>query len=103
MGLCSLATQAANNAVLGNKDGFANTSERNKYEMLGQLTFIVVHIALVLLIGKWLWDNVATKLFTICKPMPNVWYLVGLVVLLDLIYPQRLGGCGCGGKCNCNH
>lgn len=101
MGLCSLAAQAANNAVVGNKDGFANTSEKNKFELLGQLTFIVVHIALVLLVGKWLWDNVATKLFTICKPMPNVWYLVGLVVLLDLIYPYRPQmGC-CNGNCTC--
>ena len=99
MSLCSLATQAANNAFVGNKDGFADTAEKNQYELLGQLTFIVVHVALVLLVGKWLWDNVATKCLTICKPMPNVWYLVGLIVLIDLIYPNRPQ---LGGGCQCN-
>ena len=47
MGLCSLATQAANNAVVGNKDGFANTSEKKKFELLRPFFFTAYKFSLV--------------------------------------------------------
>ena len=48
---------------------------------------LVVYLVLLLLVGKWLWNNVLCKTVTIVKPMPNVLTLLGLVILLELILP----------------
>ena len=54
----------------------------------GQLVALVLYVALVLFAGKYLWDNVLCKVVTICKPMPSVLHLVGLILILDLVLPS---------------
>ena len=51
------------------------------------LVLLVVYLVLLLLVGKWLWNNVLCKTVTIVKPMPNVLTLLGLVILLELVLP----------------
>ena len=52
------------------------------------LVLLVLYLVLILLVGKWLWNNVLCKTVTIVKPMPNVLTLLGLVILLELILPN---------------
>ena len=49
---------------------------------VGQAVALVLYVALVLFAGKYLWDKVLCKVLTVCKPMPSVLHLVGLVLLL---------------------
>lgn len=51
------------------------------------LIMLVVYLVLILMVGKWLWNNVLCKTVNIVKPMPNVLTLLGLVILLELILP----------------
>jgi hypothetical protein len=51
------------------------------------VVLLVVYLVLLLLVGKWLWNNVLCKTVTIVKPMPNVLTLLGLVILLELVLP----------------
>lgn len=51
------------------------------------LVLLVVYLVLLLLVGKWLWNNVLCRTVTIVKPMPNVLTLLGLVILLELVLP----------------
>ncbi len=55
------------------------------------LTVLVI-FAVMLFVGKWLWNNVAVNLFTVVKPVKSVWQLVGLALLVSLFHP---------GSCNC--
>ena len=48
---------------------------------------LVVYLVLLLVVGKWLWNNVLCRTVTIVKPMPNVLTLLGLVILLELVLP----------------
>lgn len=50
------------------------------------LAFIVLSILLVVFVGRILWDEVACRVLTICKPMPSCFYMFGLFVLVDLLY-----------------
>jgi hypothetical protein len=55
---------------------------------LGLAIGMILWIILVLVVGKWLWNNVLCQVTTICKPMPNVLYLLGLILLIDIIRPM---------------
>lgn len=59
----------------------------NYGQMIVLLIIIVIWISLVLIVGKYLWNECLCKVVTICKPMNDVFTLVGLVVLFDILRP----------------
>lgn len=98
--LCQLAANAVDHFASVSsmpKDHFRNTSNNNLSDImggkritLGMVVGMVLWILLVLIVGKWLWNNVLCQLTTICKPMPSVLYLIGLIILLDIIRPNMM-------------
>lgn len=56
-----------------------------KTQVIVDVVVLVIYLALVLLLGKYLWNNVLCKAVTVVKPLPNVWHFLGLVVLLMLL------------------
>lgn len=46
---------------------------------------VVVEL-LVLFFGKWIWNLVVVKLFTIVKPAKSIWQILGISILCKLIY-----------------
>lgn len=50
------------------------------------LTMVVMFL-LILLLGKWLWNNVLVNLVTIVKPAKSVWQILGFAVLMALLCP----------------
>ena len=48
------------------------------------ISIVVIQI-LILIFGKWLWNNVATKLITGLRPASNIWQILGLAILIKLI------------------
>jgi len=64
-----------------------NNGSTNYGQIVVLLIILVIWISLVLLVGKYLWNECLCKVVNICKPMDNVFTLVGLVVLLDIIRP----------------
>ena len=53
---------------------------------------VLIVLALILLLGKFLWNNVLCQLVTVVKPAKSVWQILGLAVLISLMHP---------GSCNC--
>ena len=56
------------------------------------LITVFLMVILLLLVGKYLWNNILTELIPAIKPVKNVWQLLGFAVLLSLIHP---GNCRC--------
>jgi len=54
-------------------------------------TLLVIFL-LLLLVGKYLWNNVLVVLMPFVKPAKSMWQILGLSILLGLIVP----GCNCG-------
>lgn len=54
-------------------------------QVVVDVVILVVYILLILLVGKYLWNNVLCKAVTVVKPLPNVWHFLGLVLLLHLL------------------
>jgi hypothetical protein len=63
-----------------NKAGI-ETFQDSRTQLIVDVVILVVYILLVILLGKYLWNNVLCKAVTVVKPLPNVWHFLGLVVL----------------------
>jgi hypothetical protein len=72
----------------GNQERFANVENKSSGDALVALLIVIVLLALVLIFGKYLWNNVACKYITIIKPVKNVIELLAIIVLLDLVLPS---------------
>ena len=62
-----------------------NTNNINQKSPMVMLIALVIWIILFLLVSKWLWNNVLTKLVTVVKPADSVWQLLGLAILSGLL------------------
>jgi hypothetical protein len=59
-------------------------SNKKDSPFLMLLAFILVEI-LVLIFGKFLWNEIATKLVPQLKPARTIWQILGLSILLKLL------------------
>lgn len=71
----------------GNGESFTDVATRNGVTV-SALVVLVVVITLVLLLGKWLWNNALCKHVTIVKPVATVWDLLLVMFALDLVLPN---------------
>ena len=79
------------NASSSLTEKFGNSSDGHhgsSGKMIVILIIMVIWIALVLCIGKYLWNECMCKVVSICKPIDSVFTIIGLVVLLDILRPQ---------------
>lgn len=75
-----------------NNNNYNSNNNNNELNNFGQimvlLVILVLWITLVLLVGKYLWNECLCKVLTICKPMDNVFLLLGVIILADIIHPN---------------
>ena len=85
MGLSSVC-RAAIEGFTGNKD---SKERRNAYvDFLAYLLAFLLAMIILGFVGKLLWNNVITELFTIAKPARSVWHIIGLMIFLALLSPK---------------
>ena len=50
------------------------------------ITLLII-FGLILLVSKYLWNNVLTALIPGVKPAKSVWQILGLAILISLLHP----------------
>ena len=67
-------------------------SQNEEYQVnpLTAAVLIVAWIILVLWLGKYLWNNVLSRVVTVVKPMDNLWQMFGLMVLTGILFPRKM-------------
>ena len=70
------------------KEGFDDHNKLSTNQIIALVVFLVIWLFLCLLVGTWLWNTVACKMLTICKPVKNIWMILGFAILLDLVVPS---------------
>ena len=72
----------------------------NTLELVVSVVTLLVVLVLVVVVGRWLWNNVLVKVFPGVKPV-SVWQLLGLYVLVRLLLRngnnsvvENFGQCG---------
>ena len=78
-------TENYTNSIGGGKP---NLNDLSTGELLVTLITLVIVYLLVLLLGKYLWNNILVKLVTVAKPANNIWQIFGLVILLSLLFQR---------------
>jgi hypothetical protein len=64
----------------------SDSKRRDVYmELVSSILAFVLAIAIVSLVGKWLWNNVVIELFSVAKPAKSIWQILGLMIFLSLI------------------
>ena len=82
--LVSYAKETFQTVLNGNREGFNNNTDN----ILAMLLVLLLWLALLLLISKYLWNEVLVKLVTVVKPATSVLQLLGLVILLEIMLPK---------------
>ena len=82
------AIQSASRAMV---EAFADTQPNVKREVYADsvavlLSFVIAFV-LVAFLGKLLWNNIVTELFTFAKPARSFWQIIGLMIFINLIRP----------------
>ena len=66
--------------------GFEGDDKSISYTAL--IITIIVWILLVLLVSKYLWNEVLVKLVTVVNPSTSMFQMLGLMFLIQILYPK---------------
>tara|TARA_Y100000389_G_scaffold204357_2_gene256430 strand:+ start:29 stop:244 length:216 start_codon:yes stop_codon:yes gene_type:complete len=58
--------------------------KRPSSEVLGGALMSLITLAILLVLGEYLWNNVLAKVVTVVKPVTSIWQILGLWVLCSL-------------------
>ena len=48
------------------------------------ITYLAIYI-LLLLLGKWIWNNMIVEMFSVVRPVDSILNILGLAILVKLI------------------
>ena len=77
-----------NSNMLNNNNNKNNTRGKNYGQLFILLILVILWLCLTLLVGKYLWNECLCKAVSICKPIDNVFVLLGIIVLVDILRPN---------------
>lgn len=67
---------------------FSNTTKiNNDNEMIALLITFLLWIAIILIVSKWLWNDVLCHIVSFVKPVSSVFQILGLIILLEILAP----------------
>ena len=82
--LFSCAKESFQNVLSGSREGF----NYNNNNFLAMLLALLLWLAILLFVSKFLWNEVLVKLVTVVKPATSVLQILGLVILLEIMIPK---------------
>jgi len=68
------------------KEGFAGGTSGAGAALVAILAVVLV-IVIQLVIVRWLWNTVLVRVLSIARPIPDLWYALGLLVLVAMVHP----------------
>ncbi len=65
-----------------------NFSTSDKLKLAAAIITLILWIIILLLLSKYLWNEVLCKIVSFTKPVSSVFQIIGLVVLLQILMPS---------------
>lgn len=95
MTLQNIIEKFFSNVMTKNKEQFMNAngqidiaalqSTENKAAVMAfVITYLSIYI-LLLLLGKWIWNNMIVEMFSVVRPVDSILNILGLAILVKLI------------------
>lgn len=66
-------------------ESFTNIMEKNELST-SAVVLLLIYLVLLVVFGKYLWNEVACKHVSILNPLTSVWQLLGLSILVQLFF-----------------
>jgi len=73
------------------RETFADGNSTKQYttaQIIALFVVVVLWFMLVLVVGKYLWNECLCKVVTVCKPTNSVFVILGVILLADLSHPN---------------
>ncbi len=83
-----LNSNTVENYVARGGSNLPSMKEYSNTQMVVALITLLIVYSLVLLLGKYLWNNVLVKLIPAVQPAKDIWQILGFVVLMSLIFQR---------------
>uniref|UniRef100_A0A6C0E6X5 Uncharacterized protein n=1 Tax=viral metagenome TaxID=1070528 RepID=A0A6C0E6X5_9ZZZZ len=80
--LFGLARETFQN-LLSSREGFQQDNEN-----LALFLALVLWLLLLLVVARFLWNDVLVNVVTFAKPIKELWQIFGLVLLFDIMCPK---------------
>jgi len=71
---------------MGSQENFAGEQQPTATDRVVAVVALVVVYALLLLLGKYLWNTCLVPAVSVVNPVKNVWHILGLSVLARLMF-----------------
>ena len=84
--LVSFAKESFQTVLNGGKTREGFNYDHNNF--LAMLLTLLLWLAILLFVSKFLWNEVLVKLVTVVKPATSVVQILGLVILLEIMLPK---------------
>lgn len=84
--LFSAAKEGFECVLSPNKEGFTDSNTTAKYVAI--FLALLLWLAVLLVVAQYLWNEILCKVTTIVKPVSSVFQILGLVILLEIMYPR---------------
>jgi hypothetical protein len=68
------------------KEGFAGGTSEGGAVIVAFLA-IVLLIVVQLFVVQWLWNTVLVRVLSVARPLPSLWYTLGLLLLIAIVHP----------------
>jgi hypothetical protein len=68
------------------QEGFAGGTSEAGGIIAGVLAILAI-VVIQLFVVQWLWNNVLVKVVSIARPLPDLWYTLGFLLLMAMIHP----------------
>ena len=79
-GLCRAGVEG-----MSDMSGSGNGRRELYKEVIASILALVISIAIIAFVGKFLWNTTVAELFTFARPVQSPWQIIGLMVFLSLI------------------
>ena len=87
-----IETFVLNSLLRCNKEHFSpnnlnseNIKKFTNFQLIAMIVSVIITQLLLLLFGKWLWNNYLIKTFNGVNPIESIWQLVAISILLKLL------------------
>jgi hypothetical protein len=71
--------------AMSGHESFSNVMQKNELTT-SDVVILVIYLVLLIIFGKYLWNEVACKHVTVLKPLSSVWQLLGLSLLVQMFF-----------------
>mgnify|MGYP003686319017 FL=1 len=59
--------------------------QKNNIDMTTSAIMMLIHVGILLLLGKYLWNNVIVEIMPYINKINNIWQILGLIIFVIIV------------------